>query len=122
MNIAIGRSGIRLCTVASFWDSVKETYDSHELRTEVVLDDNNSKTYYEQLFAQKEKIENEMGEPLNWHNPTDKRVCRIYLRCGADLENRDDWSKQHSWLLEKLELLYKVFVIRVKNLTTDMNS
>ena len=26
---------------------VKETYDSHELRTEVVLDDNNSKTYYE---------------------------------------------------------------------------
>ncbi len=65
MNIAIGRSGIRLCTVASFWDSVKETYDSHELRTEVVLDDNNSKTYYEQLFAQKEKNENEMGEPLN---------------------------------------------------------
>lgn len=117
-----GRSGIRLCKVASFWDSVKETYDSHELRTEVVLDDNNSKTYYEQLFAQKEKIENEMGEPLNWHNPTDKRVCRIYLRCGADLENRDDWSKQHSWLLEKLELLYKVFVIRVKNLTADMNS
>ena len=122
MNIAVGQSGIRLCTVASFWDSVKETYDSHELRTEVVLDDNNSKTYYEQLFAQKEKIENEMGEPLNWHHPTDKRVCRIYLRCGADLENRDDWSKQHSWLLEKLELLYKVFVIRVKNLTTDMNS
>lgn len=73
-------------------------------------------------LPQKEKIENEMGEPLNWHNPTDKRVCRIYLRCGADLENRDDWSKQHSWLLEKLELLYKVFVIRVKNLTADMNS
>lgn len=95
MNSAIGRSGIRLCAVASFWDSVKETYDSHELRTEVVLDDNNSKTYYEQLFAQKEKIENEMGEPLNWHNPADKRVCRIYLRCGADLENRDNWSKQH---------------------------
>lgn len=94
-NIAIGRSGIRLCAVASFWDSVKETYDSHELRTEVVLDDNNSKTYYEQLFAQKEKNENEMGEPLNWHNPADKRVCRIYLRCGADLENRDNWSKQH---------------------------
>ena len=44
---------------------------------------------------QKEKIENEMGEPLNWHNPTDKRVCRIYLRCSADLENRDNWSKQH---------------------------
>lgn len=95
MNIAIGRSGIRFCAVPSFLDSVKETYDSHELRTEVVLDDNNSKTYYEQLFAQKEKIENEMGEPLNWHNPTDKRVCRIYLRCGADLENRDNWSKQY---------------------------
>ena len=64
MNIAIGRSGIRLCKVASFWDSVKETYDSHELRTEVVLDDNNSKTYYEQLFASKREKRKRNGRTL----------------------------------------------------------
>ena len=116
MNIAIGRTGIRLCAVASLWDSVNETYDSHELRAELALDDTNSKTFFEQLQAQKEDIENEIGEQLNWYNPAEKRVCRIFVREGANLQDKEDWPKQHAWLLEKLELLYKVFANRVRSL------
>jgi len=116
MNIAIGRSGMRLCAVASLWDSVTESFISHELRAELVLDDNNSKIYFEQLEAEKEKIEKEIGEPLTWHNPPDKRMCRIYIRKSTDLQDRNKWPEQHEWLLNKLELFYKVFVNRVKKL------
>lgn len=119
MNIAIGRSGIRLCAVASFWDSVAGTYDSHELRAEVVLDDQNSKTFYNQLDDDRDAIEKELGETLTWHNPEDKRLCRIYLRKSTNLEEKEKWSEQHEWLLQKLESLHKVFSDRVKKLVVD---
>jgi len=115
MNIAIGRSGMRLCAIASLWDSVTESFSSHELRTELVLDNRNSKNYFEQLEAKKEEIEKEIGEQLTWHNPADKRMCRIYIRKPIDLQDRSRWTEQHKWLLDKLELFYKVFAGRVKN-------
>lgn len=116
MNIAIGRTGMRLSAVASYWDSIAKNFGSHELRAELVLDDNNSKTYLEQLFSEKEKIEKEINEPLTWHNPPEKRMCRIYLRKTTNLQNTDKWPEQHKWLLEKLETLYRVFSMRVKKL------
>lgn len=116
MNISIGRSGMKLCAIASFWDSEAESFSSHELRTEFVLDDRNSKIYFEQLESEKEKIEKELGEQLTWHNPPDTRMCRIYVRKSTDLQDRNKWQEQHEWLLNKLELFYKVFADRVKKL------
>lgn len=118
MNIAIGRSGMRLCAVASLWDSVAESFSSHELRTELVLDDNNSKNYFTRLETEKEEIENKIGEQLTWHNPPEKRMCRIYIRKSTNLQDKNKWSEQHTWLLEKLELFYKVFASRVRKLET----
>lgn len=57
MNIAIGRSGMRFCEVASLWDSVAECFSSHELRTELVLDDNNSNFFYKVLADRVRKLE-----------------------------------------------------------------
>jgi len=119
MNIAIGRSGVRLCAIASFWDSVAGTYDSHELRAELVLDDQNSKTFYEQLINEKAVIEKSLGETLTWYNPEDKRMCRIYLRKSTNLEEKEKWSEQHKWMLEKLESLYRIFGERVKKLAAN---
>lgn len=116
MNIAIGRSGIRLAAVASFWDSVAESFSGHELRAELVLDDNNSKKYFEQLESEKGEIEKEIGEPLTWHNPPDKRMCRIYLRKATNLQDKAKWPEQHEWLLSKLELFHKVFATRIKKI------
>jgi hypothetical protein len=116
MNIAIGRSGMRLCAVASLWDSVAESFGSHELRVEFVLDDNNSKNYFAQLEAEKEEIENKIEEQLTWYNPPEKRMCRIYIRKSTNLQDKSKWSEQHAWLLEKLELFYDVFAYQVKKL------
>ena len=116
MYIPIGRSGIRLAAVASLWDSEAGTFSTNELRTELVLDDNNSKNYFKQLEAEKEQIEKEVGEPLTWHNPPERRVCRIYVRKPTNLQDRGKWPEQQAWLLDKLELFRNVFAERAKTL------
>ncbi|OPX97380.1 MAG: hypothetical protein A4E58_01435 [Syntrophorhabdus sp. PtaB.Bin006] len=116
MNIPIGRSGMRLCAIASFWDTVAGTFSTHELRAELVLDDSNSKTYFKELETDKEQIEKEIGEPLTWHNPPEKRTCRVYVRKSANLQDKSKWPEQHAWLVEKLGLFRKVFAERVKKL------
>ena len=115
MNIALGSTGIHLDGIASLLDSKEGSYDGHELRAEVSIDDrNNAKAYYNELLKDKVAIETEVGESLTWYNPDNARVCRIYLRCSADLDDIGSRERQYSWLLAKLELLHKVFANRAK--------
>lgn len=117
MNHPIGRSGCRLSSVASMWDSEANRYGG-ELRVELVLDDENSKTYFAQLEAQRNDVEQELGEPLTWHNPTDKRMCRIYVRRSAEIPERDKWPEYQTWLRNKLEALHRIFGARVPALAS----
>jgi len=119
MNLSIGRTGVGMSAVAAFFDSKTQSYDTHEIRAELILADENSKHFFAQLQAEQSVIEIELGEPLIWHNPEDKRMCRIYTRSEADLRDRSRWGDYHKWLLEKLEALRKVFGNRVKNLDTE---
>jgi hypothetical protein len=115
MNHSIGRTGFRLASVVSIWDSEANTKNP-EIRVELVLDDDNSKKYFSLLQAQSHEIEKELGEPLKWHNPQDKRMCRIYLRRNDNFLDSSEWPKQHAWLQEKLEKFRKVFGPRIKSL------
>ncbi len=119
MNMSIGRSGIHLSAIASLWNSASQSYDKHELRVELVLSDTNSKVFFSQLEAQKVEIEAELKGELTWYNPEEKRMCRIYLRREADLNDRSRWGEYHGWLLEKLEALRRAFAGRVRKLETD---
>jgi hypothetical protein len=84
MNHPIGRAGCHLSSIASTWDSVAN-HEGGELRAELVLDSDNSKTYFEQLETQKAEVESELHESLTWHNPPDKRMKRIYVRRSIQL-------------------------------------
>lgn len=122
MTVAIGRSGFRLNAIVSLWDSESESYDNQELRAELELHDDNAKIYFSQLQAMKEQIEEELGGMLNWYNPEDKKVCRVFLRDTVDLNNRDHWPDYHKWLKEKLDALRRVFGTRVRQLDADAAS
>jgi hypothetical protein len=122
MNMALGRSGTKLNAIASFKDTDSESFDSHEIRAEVILFDGNSKQFFHQLYSQKDEIEKLLGEPLRWHNPDDARMCRIILRKPTNLEERTNWSEQHRWLLQKLEALHRVFNPRIKALLASPQS
>ncbi len=117
MNMSVGRSGFHLAAIASFYDSAIDSWSSHELRSQLEINHRQyAKDHYELLILQKAEIEEEMGEPLVWHNPDDARACRIYVQQSTDLEDLDAREEQYAWLLKKLEKLHKVFVDRVREL------
>ena len=120
MNIALGKSGTKLSAIASLYNSENGNFESHEIRADLVLYDDFSKVYFENLFSEKEIIEQEVGEELIWHNPENKRMCRIYLRKDTNLANRENWENQHAWMLQKLEVLHSVFSKRIKSI--DLSS
>ncbi len=112
MNHSIGRSGIHLASVVSSWDSDKGI-KSPEIRVELILDDDKSKEHFDMLDREKAQIESEIGEPLIWHNPSDKRMSRIYLKRSADFTVESLWPEQHAWLKENLEKFKQVVGRRV---------
>jgi hypothetical protein len=115
---ALSKAGMNMGAVASYFDSQAGTFGQHELRAEVVLFDQNAKAYFAALETQKAEIEKAVGAPLTWYNPSDKRMCRIYLRRTCDLEARGKWEEQHAWLKDSLEKLHSTFAPRVKQLTS----
>ncbi len=112
MNHSIGRSGIHLASIVSSWDSEKGI-KSPEIRVELILDGDKSKEHFDRLEREKAQIESEIGEPLIWHNPSDKRMSRIYLKQSADFTVESLWPEQHGWLKENLEKFKRVFGPRV---------
>lgn len=116
MNHAIGKSGFGLCSIASSWDSEAGNFDQPEIQVNLMINLRGAKKYFAILEAQKDSIEREIGESLIWHNPEDKRRCRIYIRQPADFMNQKDWPAQHAWLKKYLEKFHAVFAPRIKKL------
>ena len=117
MDIGLGRTGFRLSAIASFWNSAEETYDSHELAACLKIDaKDHAKTYFGMLYKEKAAIEAEIGGPLIWQNPGNSQTCTIFVRKTTDLKDETSRPKQYAWLLENLEMMYRAFVERVKNL------
>ena len=81
----------------------------------LVLDHQDSLTHFYLLERDKVDIEKEFGAELVWRENPVERYISLYQR-GVDLEDRQDWNRQHRWLCEQLEAFHKVFSRRVKAL------
>ena len=64
-----------------------------------------NKFLYDFLFEQKEQIETNFGEPLEWMRLNDKKSSRIQFTLKADGFNRDHWDKWINWHLEHMTKL-----------------
>lgn len=109
-NIALGRAGIHLAA----------TVNSRESRVglEVYIDHVNSKSMFKQLLAQKETIETEMQQPLDWQELPDGHACRILqVRLESPLEDEAQWPAYFAWLEAAALRMTEVFRQRVKALT-----
>ena len=111
--MSLGRTNFQLYAVAD------TRYK--QVRAEVVLSGPTAKAAYAELETQKPEIENELGVPLTWRNPTDAQLCTMFLRESANLDDRDQWPTYFAWLVEKLDTLHRVFSQRVKELDLDMD-
>ena len=79
----------------------------------------NAISYFEQIKAEKEEIEKEIGENLVWDHTQSTSRDVIIFKDNEDIKNTTSWPEQHKWFYENLEAFYKVFAERVKNLSSD---
>jgi len=114
----VGKTGFMLSSVASFYNSVTETWEP-EIRVQLETMGARAKQNFVALEKHRSEIERACGVPLTWHNPEKKNACRIYLRKDADFRQEELWPEQQKWLKEKLELFQRVFVPIIKELDSE---
>ena len=113
MTHPIGQSGMHLSSVISTYSSVTNKSTSGELRVEFVLESAESKTHYAALELRKVELQASIsaggGGELVWYMKNSVRMCRIFVRCDADVTKRADWAEHREWLRTRLELFDTVF-------------
>jgi hypothetical protein len=97
-------------------DQIK-SYETNELRAELVISGENSKIYFAKLESEKDPLDQELGYQLTWHNPEGAQQCRVFVRRSANLRDQTAWEEYDSWLLAKLEDLHRVFAPRIRALS-----
>jgi len=106
-NFAIGASEVNL---ASTFNTKEEM-----ITAEVYII--NNKEIFKEFEKNKEIIEKEFGEELEWQLLPDRAASRIkIIKTNCDLENEDNWEEYVNWLIGKLEKLYYVFNKRLADL------
>ena len=110
LGFGVGRSKFRLYASASVRDKL--------IYVGLTLRGPDAKPHFQGLKGCKVNIEKEIGAKLKWDEKVDSEQSEIYLPfCNKiNLENRQDWNRQHQWLCDKLEIFHKVFSQRVKEL------
>lgn len=102
---SLGRSGIGLLPSMNTRD--------RSLTVECILQGSAARSWFKQLQAQKPQIEAEIGQPLQWEMPADRKRCSILLtRPNADATKEADWPVLHAWMADTLALFHKVFAVR----------
>ncbi len=80
----------------------------------------NATAHFHLLKTQRDSIEKEFGETLEWAELAQHESSRMSLKKGdTDPTDEDDWKNQHAWLAAKLERFDKVFRPRIRALNAD---
>lgn len=112
---SIGRSGFHL-------NGLHNTRDKC-IGVELYIKHQNSKHFYNQLYAQKNEIEAEIGHELIWKELPTKNATRIILYWhDVDPMDRARWNEYQEWLGQYIEAFDHAFRNRIRNLKDlDMN-
>ena len=105
----IGRSGFHMSGLHNTRDKC--------IGVELYINHQNAKDFYNQLYAQKNDIEAEIGHELIWKELPNKSASRIilYLR-GVDPMDRSRWDEYQDWLIKYIEAFDRAFRNRIRNL------
>lgn len=108
-NFAIGRSNFSLIALTHRKEK--------RLGIGLVIGGPNSKAYFHLLKKEKDAIEKEFGQTLDWIELPGKTESHIYLvKIDSSLEEAQRWDEYCGWMMENLETMSKVLKNRIKNL------
>jgi hypothetical protein len=105
-----GKSG---CVIAAHIST-----EHRRIGVSLIIHNDPDKIAFRALYGQKEAIEREIGEPLDWQEKLGNKRTRIALyKHGVDPTNEAQWPEQHAWILAKLDSFRSVFVPRIRSLS-----
>lgn len=78
-----------------------------ELGCELYIHD--SKEWFDELYEQKDEIEEQVGSTLEWQRLDDKKASRIKLAKSFDFYDEDQWQSHFVWLKDKADKFKRVF-------------
>ena len=108
-DIALGRSGIYLSNTANTFDG--------RIGVRVYLHGKSGgDSALEQLSADREAIEREIGQPLQWNPNPEKKDKVIAIYHDVDLSDRKHWPEQIKWMLDMTKRFRNTFGPRAKDL------
>lgn len=110
----IGRSGFHISGLHNTRDKC--------IGVELYIDHQYAKDFYNQLYAQKEEIEAEIGHELIWKELPTKNASRILLYWNdVDPMDRARWDEYQDWLIKYTEAFNRSFRNRIRNLEFSGN-
>lgn len=107
-DVSLGRSGIFLSNIAN-------TYENR-IGVRVYISNTIADIALPQLEMDRDAIEAEIGEKLEWDPNPNTRDKIIALRRNADLRKRNEWPDYLDWMVDRVRRFRKVFSPRVKKL------
>jgi hypothetical protein len=116
MNHGIGRTGIHLTSIASVYSNDSGSYDTGEVRVELVFEDANAKDNCAKILARKQEWQSRIPLEVHTHSLSANKHARLFVRRDADITNRETWPELHAWLKTNLELFHDTFEPMVREL------
>ena len=81
-----------------------------------------NKWIFDQLFAQREAIEHDFGEKLEWHRNDDQKRCLINLSKPCDGFDPESWPDMISWVSDRIRRLEAAFAEPLAQLNQRLKS
>jgi len=76
-----------------------------------------NKKYFKKLSSQKDSIENNFGEPIEWEELAEHKMSRIkYELSGVNLFDKADWEKMSKFLVEYLPKFESALQLEINKL------
>jgi hypothetical protein len=105
----IGRAGFVISATISI--------EKRLIGVELCIEHDPEKVAFNELRADKEAVEREFGETLDWQELPGKKASRIAIfHKDVDPSDEAQRAEQHAWMLARMDRFRKVFAGRVKAL------
>ena len=74
-----------------------------------------SQALFDLLRSKKQTIEKQLGFKLEWMELEGRKACRIRVQREALLSDTNRWPELFEWLIEKAEVMQKVFMKQIRS-------
>jgi LPS export ABC transporter protein LptC/lipopolysaccharide transport protein LptA len=108
-SFGVGRAGFGISATIST--------DYQRIGVELYAQNDVDKAAFHALHAEKDAIEKEFGEPLEWQELPGRKAMRIaFYKHNVDPSDANQYAELHAWMLAKMDRFRKVFTARIKTL------